>query len=138
MRSTSGESRGAAVTTAELVDVYCLAWTVPSQAERARLLEASCTEDVVYTDPGVDVRGRRALAEHIDKVQRKRLAHVVLRTSEIDEHHSMCRFSWCITDSAGHRRFEGVDLAFVDAGRISRVIGFFGPLLLNRPAAAGA
>jgi hypothetical protein len=80
----------------------------------------------------VDVHGIRALEEHIAKVQRKRIGHVMLRTSEVDQHHSMCRFSWCVTDPAGHRKIEGVDLAMLRDGKVCRVIGFFGPMPLYR------
>lgn len=91
----------------ELVDVYCLAWTSPDPAERARALASVWAPGARYTDPTVDVTGAEALLAHIDKVLARRPGARVVRTSAVDSHHGVARFAWCVVTADGQRPAGG-------------------------------
>ena len=53
----------------------------------------------------------------------------IVRTSEVDAHHFVCRFNWQLMRGDGTRGAESVDFVeFAADGKICRVTGFFGPL----------
>ena len=115
---------------AELVDRYCLVWSEPDPASRARLLASVWALGATYTDPTVDLVGAEALLEHIARVQQTRPGSRVRRTSLVDVHHSVARFSWHVVEAGGRALPDGLDVLCLSADRtrIERVFGFFGPL----------
>jgi hypothetical protein len=114
----------------ELIDRYCMVWSDPDPDVRAKLLESVWAPNGTYTDPKVEIAGADALLEHIANVQRLRPGAKVLRTSRVDEHHSLARFAWHVVLADGTALPKGLDIAFLDGAgmKITRVIGFFGPL----------
>ena len=115
---------------ASLIDTYCLAWSAPTEAERARLLEAVWSAEATYTDPTVHARGAAELLAHISAVVARRPGAKVVRTSAVEQHHGIARFAWRVIEASGNELPEGLDIAFIsaDGSRIERIIGFFGPL----------
>ena len=112
-----------------LIDTYCLAWSDPSPERRHELLATVWAPGATYTDPTVHTVGADELLAHISTVIARRPGSQVLRTSPLDTHHNLTRFAWHVLQADGTTLPEGLDLAEFSAdGRISRIIGFFGPI----------
>ncbi len=122
------------VNTSETIDRYCQAWSEPDPIRRSELLAVVWAANATYMDPTVHLEGVQALLTHIGKVQAGRPGARVVRTTNLDEHHSIARFGFRVTGTDGAILREGMDVAFMaaDGTRIERIIGFFG-LLMNGP-----
>lgn len=119
------------ITAAEaLVDEYCAAWSAPDPARRAELLSRVWSEGATYTDPRVHAPSADRLLDHIATVLAGRPGAKVVRTSRVDMHHGLGRFSWRVVQADGTALPEGLDIVeFTEDGtRIRRIVGFFGPL----------
>jgi hypothetical protein len=119
-----------------LVDTYCLAWSHPVEATRAKLLSSVWQPDACYTDPNVHVGSADQLLAHIATVQGQRPGSKVARTTAVQLHHRLARFGWHAVDAQGVVLREGVDVVFLsmDGARIERIIGFFDPIGRMTPA----
>ncbi len=84
-----------------------------------------------YTDPGVHAAGADSLLAHITKIQADRPGARVVRTTSVDEHHSVARFGFRVLGADGAVLHEGMDITFmaVDGATIDRIVGFFGSLV---------
>ena len=113
-----------------LIDRYCLAWSDPDPVRRAALVEEVWAPDATYTDPTVHARGAAELVAHIGRVVARRPGARVVRTSNVDLHHGIVRFAWHLVQADGTALPDGLDVAELtpDGTRISRIVGFFGPL----------
>jgi SnoaL-like domain len=114
----------------ELIDRYCAVWNETSPGRRAELLAQVWAPDATYTDPTVHTTTLDELLTHIENVRTRRPGSRVLRTSAIDFHHGLARFSWRVVQEDGAALPEGLDVAELssDGKRIQRIVGFFGPL----------
>jgi hypothetical protein len=112
-----------------LIDTYCSAWNEPDASCRESILSPVWVPGATYTDPTVCAAGIDELLAHIAKVIARRPGAKVVRTSAIDAHHGLARFAWRIVRADGSMLPQGIDFAEISAaGRIQRIIGFFGPL----------
>lgn len=117
------------MTVEETVATYVAAWNEPDRSRRRALLEASVTADAVYVDPTVELRGIAALLDHIDGVQLRLPGSRLELTSAVNAHHGLARFAWRKVLADGTALPDSIDVVEIAAdGRLSRVIGFFGPL----------
>jgi len=113
----------------DAVRAYGEAWGDVSEAQRRELLDASWADGGVYCDPLTTVTGRRAVEQHIADFADRLPGHTIVVTTGVDSHDGFARFGWEIRQPDGAVLSEGMDfVAFAADGRISRVIGFFGPL----------
>lgn len=114
----------------ELIDRYCLVWSCDEHEGRRHLLQQVWAADATYIDPTVSTRGHDELLTHIAGVREKRPGSSVVRTSRVDMHHDVARFNWCVVESDGTRRPDGIDIALLapDKRLITGIIGFFGPM----------
>jgi hypothetical protein len=114
----------------ELIDRYCAVWSEPGASVRRELLARVWAQDATYTDPTVHAATSSDLLAHIEKVLARRPGAKVVRTSAVDAHHGIVRFSWRIVQADGVALPDGLDVAELtsDARRIKRIVGFFGPL----------
>lgn len=120
------------MSTEAIIDRYCEAWSDPEPAARAAALAEVWAEGGRYTDPRADTRGAEALLAHIAGVLAQRPGARVVRTSAIQQHHGFVRFAWQVIEADGTKLPEGLDIAVIgEDGRISQIIGFFGPLPLD-------
>jgi hypothetical protein len=113
-----------------LIDSYCAAWSRPDALQRRALLLPIWSDGATYTDPTVHAAGAEELLAHIAGIQIKYPGARILRTSDVDVHHGIARFAWKFVMPDGSSFPEGLDIAFFDSSqtRITRIIGFFGPL----------
>ncbi|QPC92645.1 nuclear transport factor 2 family protein [Mesorhizobium sp. INR15] len=112
-----------------VVDIYCAAWGEADPIRRDGILKPVWAERATYTDPTAHLVSRSELIAHIGQV----LAHYpgshIERTSAVDAHHSVARFTWKMILADGSSLPEGIDFVeFTEAGTLNRVVGFFGPL----------
>ncbi|HET6873396.1 MAG TPA: nuclear transport factor 2 family protein [Acidimicrobiales bacterium] len=121
----------------QVVSQYGAAWTDMSDERRRSLLEECWAADGVYCDPMATVTGRQALAGHIAGFSERLPGHTIKLTSGIDAHDGFARFGWEMYDAEDKLVTEGMDFAvFGEDGRITRIVGFFGPLPpLDQPPA---
>lgn len=113
-----------------LIDEYCAAWSAPDPAQRAEVLARVWSHGATYTDPKVHAPSTDRLLDHIAGVLAGRPGAKVVRTSRVDMHHGLGRFSWQVVQADGTALPEGLDLVEFteDVTRIRRIVGFFGPL----------
>lgn len=112
----------------EAVDTYGEAWNESDGQRRLELLERAWAEGGTYTDPTSEVEGRAALAEHIEGFRQQFAGHRIENASAADGHHGWFRFAWRMVGPDGTVGMEGFDVGQVDDdGRISSIVGFFGP-----------
>ena len=114
----------------ELIDRYCAVWNEPGASRRTELLTEVWAKDATYTDPRIHATTSAELLAHIGQVLAKRPGAKVVRTSAVDVHHGVARFSWHIVQADGTKLPDGLDIAEFssDGQRIKRIVGFFGPL----------
>lgn len=114
---------------ARVVAGYCAAWNEPDATTRASLLREVWDAEGEYSDPTpVSVTGRDALGLHIAGFL-KQVAGGSIRCSAPQVHHQSGRFTWQIFAANGAPVVGGMDYAeFTPAGRLRRIVGFFGAL----------
>ena len=113
----------------EIVGAYCSAWNEKDETARRSLLEKSWSEKGVYEDPsGVAPPGRAALHAHIGQFHQDYPGAKIVLTSKPDQHHGKIHFTWRMVAADGTVAIDGRDFGELDAaGRISHIVGFFGP-----------
>ncbi|MEX0874868.1 MAG: nuclear transport factor 2 family protein [Actinomycetota bacterium] len=112
----------------ESVASYQAAWGESDEGARRSLLDTAWAGDGLYLDPSGRADGRDALIEHIGGFQKTFAGHTMEPTSAVDAHDGYLRFGWRLLDPDGKQILEGVDFgAYDDAGRITLIVGFFGP-----------
>ena len=117
------------------VDAYVAMWNEKDPAKRADVIRAAWTDEGHYVDPLMESKGHEGLNAMIDGAQAQFPGHTIRRTSGIDEHHGLVRFSWELVDGNGAVAVAGLDIGVIaDDGRLSRIAGFLGDL----PAADAA
>ena len=116
--------------TEHIIDSYCAAWNEECEQNRLTLLRSCMIEDAVYVDPTTSLKGLAQLSEHIAAVFKRFPRSKIIRTSGIDHHHGIGRFSWVKELHDGSRLADSIDVVeFAADGKLHRVIGFFGPLM---------
>lgn len=111
------------------IDAYIDAWNEPQADQRRQILAQVMTDDGTYADPAKQMDSRAGIVEYIGKVLDKDPGRRIVRTSEVDVFHLVCRFTWRMVKTDGTQLPENVDVVeFARDGRIRRVTGFFGPL----------
>ncbi|PLP58628.1 nuclear transport factor 2 family protein [Mesorhizobium loti] len=113
-----------------LIDTYCASWSDQDAERRRALLLSVWSDGATYTDPTAHADGADELLAHVAGIQARYPGARIVRTSPVDVHHDIARFAWKFVLPDGSSFPEGLDIAFLDADRvrITRIIGFFGPL----------
>ena len=94
----------------------------------ASMLADVFAEAGTYTDPMGSADSRAALVEHISGFQAMMPGNTIHATSGVDGHGSVFRFAWEMRNG-DEVALEGFDFGELDPdGKISRIVGFFGPL----------
>lgn len=100
-------------------------------------IEAVFSPEVVFIDPANSIVGHAAFDRMVRAFRRRFPEADLGLASAVDSHHRLHRYHWKI-EQAGQLLLEGFDVTEVDeAGRVARVLGFFGPIQAIAPASAG-
>lgn len=110
------------------VDNMLAVWNERDLSRIRTHLELAVTPDICFIDPTIETHGLGEFEENVRDFRTKYPQAVVRRTSGIDSHHKLHRYSWEIS-AAGKVFLVGFDVAqTAQDGRVCRVLGFFGPL----------
>jgi len=111
------------------VDTHLTAYCEPDPATRAELLAAVWAPTGALFDPPFEGEGLDAIAAMTDVVLTHYAGHTFRRTTDIDAHHTFARYGWELVAPDGTAAVTGTDIVEIDAeGRLTRIVGFFGPL----------
>lgn len=118
---------GTAASTAieQLVDRYIDAWNEIDPQARLALVAQAYTEDATYLDPLLEGTGHAGIAAMIAAAQPQFDGARFRRTSDVDAHHDVVRFSWALGPEDAPA-LAGQDFGVVAAdGRFQSITGFF-------------
>ena len=111
----------------ETFQAYLDAFAATSPAEQERLLRSSVAEDVVYTNPGAEGRGRENLLKHIGAFQQRFPGHH-FRANWFRQQHGQLLSEWTQVGQAGEDLVTAHTYGrFDDQGRIAHLAGFWSP-----------
>ena len=109
----------------ETIDAYLAAWNETDPTARNALVERSLGADLWYRDPMLEADGLVAFDAMVAAVQDQFPGLVMRRTSDVDAHHDLVRFSWALGAPGADPAVAGVDMAKFDGeGRLHRIVGF--------------
>lgn len=121
----------------DVIDTYLSTWNETDDAKRAELIASSLGADLWYRDPMLEADGLAAYDQMIAAVQAQFPGLVMRRTSGVDAHRDLVRFTWALGEPGAEPVFAGLDVAkFDDQGKLHRIIGFAGNEVPAEPAAA--
>ncbi len=104
------------------------AWNERDPAEVRGHLDRALAPDVEFIDPSIETNGIDEFEANVHEVHGRIPGAVYERTSGVDSHHRLHRYSWQISRD-GEVLLPGFDVTEVDDdGKVTRVLGFFGPL----------
>jgi hypothetical protein len=110
-----------------VIDTYLATWNETDAAKRAELIATSLGADLWYRDPLLEADGLEAYDQMIVAVQTQFPGLEMRRTSGVDAHRDLVRFTWALGAPGAEPTFAGLDVAkFDDAGKLHRIIGFVG------------
>lgn len=112
----------------ESLDHMLAAWNEPDPGLVRQHLERAVAPQVEFVDPSVATHGIDEFETNVHRVQESLPGAHYSRTSGVDSHHHLHRYSWQIS-RGGLVLLDGFDVTEVDEhGQVTRVLGFFGPL----------
>jgi hypothetical protein len=118
-----------ALTLDAVIDTNLAAYGNPDAVSRQAQLASVWTPDGTLIDPPIDGAGLDGIDQMMATVQGQFPGHTFRRSSAIDAHHGVARYSWELVDPDGAVALVGLDIAEVSAdGRLARVLGFMGEL----------
>jgi hypothetical protein len=111
------------------IDTYLEAYGETDAARRLSLIEQVWAADGHLFDPPIDGVGHDGIDAMFAAVQGQFAGHTFRRSSGIDAHHGIARYSWDLVAPDGSVTLAGMDVAVLDAaGKLHRIAGFFGEL----------
>ena len=109
-----------------LVKNYIGVWNIADPAARRAAIDEVFTEDVEYTDPNIEAKGREALDAYIETTRRQLNGLVFSLAGDVSTHHGLARFTWHVgPEGAANPTVVGYDFAVTENGRVKRLYGFF-------------
>ena len=103
-------------------------WNTPDVDEQRALAQAAFEHNIHFADPNHNTIGHEPFLAMVAQLQAKIPGASYAANSAIDMQNNFCRYHWKI-DLDGKRVMNGFDMTEVnDAGKIVKVIGFFGSL----------
>ena len=110
------------------LDHMLAAWNESNPDKVRGHLEKALAPDVHFVDPSIAVTGSDGFEANVHEVHQRIPGAVYSRTSGVDSHHHLYRYTWAIHRD-GELLLPGVDVVETDpSDRVARVLGFFGPL----------
>ncbi len=115
------------VTLENTVDTWLHAYGETDDATRAALIERVWDPDGVLVDPPFSGTGHAEITALAGAAQGQFPGHTFRRTSAIDAHHDVARYTWELVGPDGTVAVAGTDVVLLGAdGRLHYVAGFFG------------
>jgi hypothetical protein len=112
----------------EIVDRMLDVWNEKNPELVLARLDAVLSADIVFIDPTITTRGLIEFEANVRGFRAKYPHAVISRTSGIDAHSNLHRYTWQIS-MKGKAVLTGFDVSEQNAeGKICKVLGFFGPL----------
>ena len=103
-------------------------WNSDDATEQRALVDEALEHNVHFVDPNHNIIGRDAFLNMVELVQKQIPGADYSRASEVDVQNNHARYHWAIHQD-GKLLMSGFDVTEVnDAGKIVKVIGFFGEL----------
>ena len=103
-------------------------WNTSDPAKKRQLAEQAFEHNLHFVDPNHNIIGREAFLRMVDQVQAEIPGSDYARASEVDIQNNHCRYHWSIHQN-GKLIMPGFDMTEInDAGKIVKVVGFFGEL----------
>jgi hypothetical protein len=116
-------------TITETVDQYLEAYAMADADRRNALIAVAWSPEGELFDPPLEGRGHAEIGALADVVLTHYAGHRFVRTTAVDSHHGFARYGWDLAGPDGTVAVSGIDVVqFDDAGKLLRVVGFFGPL----------
>jgi hypothetical protein len=113
----------------ENIDMHLEAYALDDAARRDALVASAWNADGELLDPPLEGHGRAEISALADVVLTHYAGHKFVRTTAVDAHHGFARYGWDLSASDGTVAVSGIDVVqFDEAGKLLRVVGFFGPL----------
>ena len=110
-----------------VIDTYLQTWNETDGDKRRELIADSLAADLWYRDPLLEADGLEAYDQMIAAVQTQFPGLEMRRTSGVDSHRDLVRFTWALGAPDAEPAFVGLDVAKFDGdGRLHRIIGFTG------------
>ncbi len=118
----------------ESIDRMFGIWNTTDESEQRTLAEAALEHNVHFVDPRHNIIGREQFLSMVRQTQAEHAGLSYSRSCEPQWQNNHCRYHWSI-HSGDQEVMTGFDVTEVtDAGKIVKVIGFFGEL--DRPVTA--
>ena len=112
-----------------VIDANLAAYGNPDAAARRTLLEQAWAVHGELIDPPIDGTGIDGIDQMMVAVQSQFPGHTFRRSSGVDAHHGVARYSWELVAPDGGVSLVGLDVAETGGdGKLVRVVGFMGPL----------
>ena len=113
----------------ENIDMHLEAYALDDAARRDALVASAWNADGELLDPPLEGHGHAEISALADVVLTHYAGHKFVRTTAVDAHHGFARYGWDLSASDGTVAVSGIDVVQFDkAGKLLRVVGFFGPL----------
>ena len=114
---------------ATLIGGHLAAYAEPDAARRTSVVERIWAAGGRLIDPPLAAAGHAQIVQQAQQLLAQFPGHRFVRSSGIDSHHGVARYSWQRVAPSGSVALDGIDIAHVDSdGRLTQVTGFFGPL----------
>lgn len=112
----------------EALDHMLMAWNERNPDNVRSHLDSALSSDVEFIDPSIETHGIDEFEANVHDVHRQLPGATYERTSGVDSHHRLHRYTWRISGDT-EILMNGFDVTEVDDdGKVLRVLGFFGPL----------
>jgi len=116
-------------TIVDTIDMHLQAYAMADAQRRNALVAAAWNANGELLDPPIEGRGLAEISALADVVLTHYADHRFVRTTAVDAHHGFARYGWDLTGPDGSIAVSGIDVVqFDDAGKLLRIVGFFGPL----------
>lgn len=110
------------------LDTMLSVWNTTDEEDKSARVGAALEHNVHFVDPNHNIIGQDAFLKMVTATQSKIPGAVYQRTSDVGFQNNFCRYHWAI-HLDGKLLMTGFDVTEVnDAGKIVKVIGFFGEL----------
>jgi SnoaL-like domain len=115
------------------IEAYVAAWNEHNAAQRMRLIEQACAEDLLMRTPGKRIEGRGELDALIADFQKRRPGERAVLSSAVDVQGNVFRYTGIVEGSTIARGGETLDAGECDQdGRIRILLSFVGTTLPSR------